>query len=61
MLDEFVGFARMNPPVIADINLHEWLDALKALYQNDIESGRLVYTTIVGWRQLRLILKASGR
>ncbi len=41
MLDEFVAFARMNPPVKSKVKLEGLIDDIKSLYQNDINIGRL--------------------
>jgi len=41
MLDQFVSFARMAPPVINDVRPEKLSDDIKTLYKREIESGRL--------------------
>ncbi len=41
LLDEFVRFARMRPPEIKNVDLHEFIDNIASLYRTDTESGRL--------------------
>lgn len=41
LLDEFISFARMTPPMVVEIDLRELLQPLCVLYRRDIESGRL--------------------
>jgi signal transduction histidine kinase len=41
MLDQFASFARMSPPVIADVQPDKLIDDIRALYKREIDSGRL--------------------
>ena len=41
MLDEFASFARMTPPVIADVKSDRLTDDIKTLYKREIDSGKL--------------------
>lgn len=43
LLDEFVKFARMEPPKIVETEINSILEETKLLYQNEIESGKLIF------------------
>lgn len=43
LLDEFVRFARMNPPALKDISPAKLLEPLTTLYRTELESGRLTF------------------
>ncbi len=45
LLDNFVAFARMAPPVIKSKNIQELMGEIKSLYRREFESGRLVMTS----------------
>jgi two-component system nitrogen regulation sensor histidine kinase NtrY len=42
MLDQFVSFARMQPPSIAEVTVDTILQKVSALYAHDTETGRLM-------------------
>jgi signal transduction histidine kinase len=44
LLDQFVRFARMNPPVILDVRPRRITERISSLYRSEIDSGRLVIT-----------------
>jgi nitrogen fixation/metabolism regulation signal transduction histidine kinase len=41
MLDQFVRFARMKPPVMGTVKLDQILDRVRTLYNSHLENGRL--------------------
>jgi len=41
LLDQFVGFARMNAPVIIDVKPGQFIEGMTGLYRKSIENGQL--------------------
>jgi len=54
LLDEFVGFARMGPPVIRDVAPARLLEPLAALYRGETGTGRLTLSNRSARRSVRL-------
>jgi len=54
LLDQFVRFARMNPPEIEDVSSEEFITGIKNIYKNEIESDKLTIINNSNRRKFRL-------
>ena len=54
LLNEFVSFARMKAPTIADIPAASFLESIRNLYKHEVMNGRLHITDRTNLKKLRL-------
>jgi two-component system nitrogen regulation sensor histidine kinase NtrY len=54
LLDQFVNFARMAPPVVSNIKPKDLIDDIKILYKNEVETKRLQIVNTCGQKIFRL-------
>jgi len=54
LLDQFVNFARMAPPVVDDVKPEDLIDDIKILYKNEVETKRLQIVNASGQKTFRI-------